>query len=620
MQPQALVLLFRNTFLAGIASISIMFVELPLPAQNIVPPTAVEAAKVPRFASRLTPPANRSASRPKPQPKSRSGPYEFLLYDNGPIDGTTDAWAFSGGAVVSDSYAVNIQDNPGAVGISFGAWLFPGDTLNSAEVSITSGPNGGMVYLDRTVNFTQSNCWPNNSGFNVCTETAFFYGPYNGTFWVNLQNGSATNGDPVYWDQNGGPSQAIASGVGPIPSESFSILGSCPPADQPTPPAKAVTVAPSPTQSYQVIYNFTGNGDGRYPYSGVIVDAAGNLYGMTSGFVGNPYGVTSGFPSGEGTVFKLSPTGSGWRFTLLYSLSGQGSGTYGTLAFHPNGTLIGTAPAAGTNGDLFGLSPYSHVSPSTLSDWKYTLLHAFTGGDDGSSPSGSFVVDNSGNIYGTTQQGGVNQGADGRGGTLYEFANGNLQVLHAFPAFPGDGKTPVGLVSGPDGLYGITELGGSYGSGTLFTTAGGYQVLHNFTQYTEGNPMSLAADQAGNLYATSSFSPGPCEQEQGRVFSLSAPDWTPSTLASFQGQVSSWLSTDALGNVYGAGDTGGPGYGTVFKLSCCWTYTDLHDFAGPPNDGDGPVAAPVVDAQGNIYGTTAFGGAYGFGTVWKISP
>ena len=217
MQPQALVLLFRNTFLAGIASISIMFVELPLPAQNIVPPTAVEAAKVPRFASRLTPPANRSASRPKPQPKSRSGPYEFLLYDNGPIDGTTDAWAFSGGAVVSDSYAVNIQDNPGAVGISFGAWLFPGDTLNSAEVSITSGPNGGMVYLDRTVNFTQSNCWPNNSGFNVCTETAFFYGPYNGTFWVNLQNGSATNGDPVYWDQNGGPSQAIASGVGPVP-------------------------------------------------------------------------------------------------------------------------------------------------------------------------------------------------------------------------------------------------------------------------------------------------------------------------------------------------------------------------------------------------------------------
>jgi uncharacterized repeat protein (TIGR03803 family) len=612
MQPQALVSLFRNIVLAGIASISITFVELPLFAQNVVAPTAVQAANESRFASRLTPPANRPAPRLKRQPKSPSGPDEFLLYDNGPINGNTDAWAFSGGAVVSDTYTVFIQDNPGAVGISFGAWLFPGDTLNSAEVSITSGPNGGTVYLDQTVNFTQSNCETNSIGFNVCTETAFFYGPYNGTFWVNLQNGSATNGDPVYWDENSGegcssegcPSQAIASGIGTIPSESFSILGSCPPADGPATQAKAVPVVPSPTQNYQVIYNFTGGGDGRYPYSGLIVDAAGNLYGMTSGF-----------PSLEGTVFKLSPTASGWRFTSLYSLPGSDSGEYGTLAFAPNGTLVGTAPAAGTNGDLFSLSPFSHVSPTTLGNWMYTLLHGFTGGDDGSSPSGSFVVDSSGNIYGTTQQWGANQR-----GTLYEFTNGSLQILHAFPAFPGDGKYPVGLVSGSDGLYGITVVGGSYGGGTLFTTAGGYQVLHNFTQYTEGNPMSLAADQAGNLYVTSSFSPGPCEPQQGRVFSLSAPDWTPSTLASFQGQFSSWLSTDALGNVYGAGDTGGPGYGTVFKLSCCWTYTDLHDFSGPPNDGSGPAAAPVVDAQGNIYGTTEGGGAYGFGTVWKISP
>jgi uncharacterized repeat protein (TIGR03803 family) len=485
--------------------------------------------------------------------------------------------------------------------------LFPGDTLNSAEVSITSDPNGGTVYLDRTINFTQSNCVTNSIGFSVCTETGFFYGPYNGTFWVNLQNGSATNGDPVYWDQNNGPSQAIASGVGTIPSESFSILGSCPPANQPAIQSKAITVPPSPTQSYQVLYNFTGGVDGRYPYSGLIVDAAGNLYGMTSGF-----------PSSEGTVFKLSPTASGWRFTHLYSLPGENSGEYGTLAFRPNGTVVGTAPAAGTNGDLFSLSPLSHVSPSALSDWRYTLLHAFTGGEDGGGPSGSFVVDNAGNIYGTSQWGGVNQ--TDRGGTLYEFANGNLQVLHAFPAFPGDGKTPLGVVSGSDGLYGITELGGSDGGGTLFTTAGGYQVLHNFTQYTEGNPMSVAADQAGNLYVTSSFSPSSCEQEQGRVFSLSAPDWIPSTLASFQGQFLSWLSTDTLGNVYGTDESGGTGRGNVFKLTCCWTYTDLHDFAGSPNDGASPAASAVVDAQGNIYGTTAFGGSYGFGTVWKITP
>ena len=324
--------------------------------------------------------------------------------------------------------------------------------------------------------------------------------------------------------------------------------------------------------------------------------------------------MTSGFPSSEGTVFKLSPTASGWRFTRLYSLPGQDSGEYGTLAFGPNGTLIGTAPTAGTNGDLFTLTPPSHIPPNALSNWMYTLLHGFTGGDDGSSPSGSFVVDSSGNIYGTTQQWGANQR-----GTLYEYTNGSLQILHAFPAFPGDGKYPVGLVSGSNGLYGITAVGGSYGGGTLFTTAGGYQVLHNFTQNTEGNPISLAADRAGNLYATSSFSPSPCEQEQGRVFSLSPPDWNPFTLASFQDEFSSWISTDTLGNVYGT-NVSGRSYGNVFKLTCCWTYTDLHDFSGPPNDGAGPAAGPVIDAQGNIYGTTAGGGAYGFGVVWKISP
>jgi uncharacterized repeat protein (TIGR03803 family) len=608
-QAQRLFFLVRTIILPGVTALLITSAAVPMPAQNGVPATAVQAAKMPQFASRLIRPASRPASRPSPRPSFGSGPWEFLLYDNGPINGNTDAWAFSGGAVVSDSYAVDIQDNPGAVGISFGAWLFPGDTLNSAEVSITSGPNGGTIYLDQTVNFTQSNCETNSIGFNVCTETAFFYGPYNGTFWVNLQNGSATNGDPVYWDENSGPSQAIASGVGTIPSESFSILGSCPSGDMPATHAKAVTVAPSPTQSYQVIYNFTGGVDGRYPYSGLIIDAAGNLYGMTSGLEFN-----------AGTVFKLSPSASGWQFTLLYTLAGESSGEYGTLAFAPNGTLVGTAPVAGTYGNLFTLSPFSHVAPTARGNWMYRLLHGFTDGDDGAFPSGSFVVDNSGSIYGTTQAGGANQGTDGRGGTLYEFTNGSLQILHAFPAFPGDGKTPVGIVSSPDGFYGITELGGSNNNGTLFTTAGGYQVLHNFTQYTEGYPMSVAADQAGNLYVTSSFSPGPCEPQQGRVFSLSAPDWTPSTLASFQGQFLSWLSTDALGNVYGTDESGGTGHGTVFKLSCCWTYTDLHDFSGPPNDGEAPAASAVVDSHGNIYGTTSAGGAYGFGTVWKISP
>ena len=133
---------------------------------------------------------------------------------------------------------------------------------------------------------------------------------------------------------------------------------------------------------------------------------------------------------------------------------------------------------------LFGLSPPENVLPSVFSNWMETLLYSFTGGSDGAGPGGSLVVDSSGNIYGNAAKGGANHG-----GTLYEFTNGGIQVLHAFPAFGGDGNDPIGVVSGSDGLYGITGSGGNMGAGTLYTTAGGYQVLHNFALYCpEGSP------------------------------------------------------------------------------------------------------------------------------------
>jgi uncharacterized repeat protein (TIGR03803 family) len=226
------------------------------------------------------------------------------------------------------------------------------------------------------------------------------------------------------------------------------------------------------------------------------------------------------------------------------------------------------------------------------------------------------VLDSSGNIYGTASTRGTNGG-----GTLYEFTNSGIQIQHDFPAFNGDGSTPIGVVNGSDGLYGITMDGGSNRSGTFYTTAGGYQILHSFVpDFSEGNPISLAADQVGNLYGTSSFSGG-CGGGSSTVFQLSPPDWNPVTLTS-SFQFSSWVSTDAAGNVYGTTDSGGLNFqGNVFKLTCCWNYTDLHDFTGPPtNDGFQPLASPVVDAQGNIYGTTSSGGTHGFGTVWEISP
>jgi uncharacterized repeat protein (TIGR03803 family) len=415
--------------------------------------------------------------------------------------------------------------------------------------------------------------------------------------------------------------------VGTIPSESFTILGSgttsCEPVEEkPVTAAKVVTVPPSPTQSYRVIYNFTGGADGASPVAGLVIDAAGNLYGTTSG---------GGGPAGAGTVFKLTPRSSGWTFSRVYSFSGaNGSSPDSTLVRGADGTLFGTTLYGGVgNGVLFGLSPAGEVLPSVFSNWMENLLYSFTGGSDGASPGGSLVLDSSGNIYGNAAMAGANHG-----GTLYEFTNGGIQVLHAFPAFYNDGSTPIGVVTGSDGLYGITGSGGTQRAGTLYTTAGGYQVLHSFMGMDpEGSPTSLAADQAGNLYGATSYSYvectklGPPTTFYGTsIFQSSPPGWDPLILNNSESipytPLTSWVSTDASGNVYGTTDNyGAQGLGEVFNLTCCWTYTDLHDFAGSPNDGAQPTASPpVVDSQGNIYGTTQYGGLYGNGVVWEISP
>ena len=86
---------------------------------------------------------------------------------------------------------------------------------------------------------------------------------------------------------------------------------------------------------------------------------------------------------------------------------------------------------------LYGLSPAANILPTVFSNWLETLLYSFTGGSDGAHPGGSLVLDSSGNIYGSAASAGAN-----RGGTLYEFTNGGIQVLHAFPAFSGDGSSP----------------------------------------------------------------------------------------------------------------------------------------------------------------------------------
>ncbi len=150
------------------------------------------------------------------------------LYSNGPINGTTDAWTINSGFVVSDTFTTT--PNSSVTGVVFGAWLFPGDVLQSVDVGISSAEFGGTIYFDASVNFTQSGCSGNQYGFNVCTETSASLGDINlaagGTYRLNLSNAVVNDGDPVYWDENSGPSSASENSVGTIPSEAFTILGS----------------------------------------------------------------------------------------------------------------------------------------------------------------------------------------------------------------------------------------------------------------------------------------------------------------------------------------------------------------------------------------------------------
>jgi PEP-CTERM motif len=147
------------------------------------------------------------------------------VYDNGPIDGNTDAWTINFGFVVSDSFT--LDSHTPITGLSFGSWMFEGDVLQTADVSITSDEFGGTTFYTGTVNLTQSGCVANGFGFNVCTETGSFSGPSlnAGTYWLNLQNAVVSNGDPVYWDENGGASSGSENSVGTIPSEAFTLMG-----------------------------------------------------------------------------------------------------------------------------------------------------------------------------------------------------------------------------------------------------------------------------------------------------------------------------------------------------------------------------------------------------------
>lgn len=276
----------------------------------------------------------------------------------------------------------------------------------------------------------------------------------------------------------------------------------------------------------------------------------------------------------------------------------------------------------------------------------FSVIHGFTG-SDGSMPTVGLISDAAGNFYGTTQAGG-NHGA----GTVFKLTHqGSGWILKPLYTFTGgsDGDAPSGrVVFGPDGsLYGTAQNGGLYQFGVVFklqppiTTCRTVlcpwteTVLYSFTGMTDGGfpAGDLAFDQAGTLYGTADGGGngmGGCYNGCGVVYELtpSHGSWNYNLLYSFNGssdggEPASGVVLDASGNLYGTTIIGGGSdLGTVFELTyngSGWTESVVHSFQGG-GDGKYPYAGLVLDPSGNLFGVTEGGGVHGPGIIFELQP
>jgi len=392
-----------------------------------------------------------------------------------------------------------------------------------------------------------------------------------------------------------------------------------------------LSVAPSTfAQTETQIYSFAANAsDGYYPISGVTFDSSGNLYGTTS----------AGGANSKGTVYKLTPSGSSWSESVLYSFktSLDGITPYSGVILDSSGNLYGTTANGGQG---FNNGTFYEISPGT--SWSESGLFTFSGANTGQYPYdyGQLIRDSSGNFYGTTHLGGP---TGNNQGTVFKISiSGGVAtetVLYSFGynAYTHDGQGPMGgnLVLSGGYLYGTTGQGGTYNDGTVFSidlSTGTETVLYNFGSTGDGvNPYAgLVMDSSGHLYGTTVNGGA---HNSGTVFELScgATSCTEQRLYSFgtntNDGVQPWGSVilDSSGNVYGTAlDGGAHNLGMVYKLApngpSGWTETNLHSFVGSYSDGGYPYGGLAMDSSGNLYGATYRGGANQGGMVFKIVP
>jgi uncharacterized repeat protein (TIGR03803 family) len=411
-------------------------------------------------------------------------------------------------------------------------------------------------------------------------------------------------------------------------------------------------------QTFSTLYNFCSQpscADGASPQTGLIADAAGNLYGTTSS-----------------AVFELSPNGSGgWTYSVVHVFCSQprctgGSGPSGPLIIDSAGDLYGVTRGGGKTD--YGVA--YELIPQGGGKWTSAVLRSFCTQIsclDGGTPSGTLAYfgqssgapyDGTSPLYGTTQAGGAYQ--KGTVVMLTPPPSGakrtwwKSRVLHSFCPEGGnclaDGYQPSSgvVVAANNALYGTTYYGGQFYVGTLFKLArsGGVwtnQVVHTFCgekHCADGYlPLGLSQSATGELFGVTAYGPhraGCIERNCGTIFEMSPQAGTFKTLYSFcsledcadgygpSGPVTILDNGDLVGVTGQGGDRANhypQGGGVLYRLSGT-TLSVLHDFCALSNcdDGFGPGGSVVVDGQGRIFGTAGAGGANQGGTIYEFAP
>jgi uncharacterized repeat protein (TIGR03803 family) len=359
--------------------------------------------------------------------------------------------------------------------------------------------------------------------------------------------------------------------------------------------------------------------DGINPNAGLIQSSDGNFYGTT--LIGGSFN--------KGTIFKITPTGT---FTILRhfgSVANDGSYIRSPLVRGTDGNFYGTASGGGSAG-------YGIIFKMTALGGTFTILWHFGSGTDGRSPYAGLIKGAAGVYYGTTIQGGTSNG-----GVAFKITSGGVYtILHHFGSIANDGMNPeANLLLAPDGnFYGTTELGGTANCGTILkmTPAGAVTILHSFNNGTVANdgvfPLGgLIYGPDGNFYGTTQVGGS---AGHGTIFNLT-PSGIVTILHSFgDGSIANDGNSPAGnlvkvingtdGYLYGTTIVGGStNFGTVFTIKIPLPpYIVIHRFAdgSVSNDGYHSWSGLLLGTDGNFYGTTAAGGSFDHGTVFKISP